>query len=171
MIVIENMLSWHHSGFHVYIGDRITPSDKNGLGNLARYIIRACFSQERMVYIPAEESADGIAKVVYTSKDGKTREVFNALDWLARLVTHIPITVTCICRHNPCGLGPALYGLAGTFLGPGHSGLPGPGPGMVLGLWPEKKEAVTVNNWKRAWMPTHHPLVRKKASVADMAWK
>ena len=21
--VIENMLSWHHSGFHVYIGDRI----------------------------------------------------------------------------------------------------------------------------------------------------
>ena len=43
-----------------------------------------------MVYIPAEESADGIAKVVYTSKDGKTREVFNALDWLARLVTHIP---------------------------------------------------------------------------------
>jgi hypothetical protein len=25
--VIENMLSWRHSGFHVYIGDRITPSD------------------------------------------------------------------------------------------------------------------------------------------------
>jgi len=60
------------------------------VGNLARYIIRACFSQDRMVYIPAEESVDGIAKVVYTSKDGKTRKVFNALDWLARLVTHIP---------------------------------------------------------------------------------
>jgi len=29
--VIENMLSRHHSGFHVYIGDSITPSDKNGL--------------------------------------------------------------------------------------------------------------------------------------------
>jgi len=25
--VIENMLSWHHSGFHVYIGDRIEPDD------------------------------------------------------------------------------------------------------------------------------------------------
>ena len=24
---LENLLSWHHSGFHVYIGDRITPSD------------------------------------------------------------------------------------------------------------------------------------------------
>jgi hypothetical protein len=88
--VIENMLSWRHSGFHVYIGDRITPSDKLGLGNLARYIIRACFSQERMVYVPVEDSADGIAKVVYTSKDGKSRKVFTALDWLARLTTHIP---------------------------------------------------------------------------------
>ncbi len=30
------------------------------------------------------------AKVVYTSKDRKFRKTFNALDWLARLVTHIP---------------------------------------------------------------------------------
>ncbi len=34
---------------NVYIGDRIEPDDKAGLGNLARYIIRACFSQERLV--------------------------------------------------------------------------------------------------------------------------
>ena len=88
--IIENMLSWHHSGFNVYIGDRIEPDDKAGLGNLARYIIRACFSQERMVYVPAKKSDDGVAKVIYTSKDIKTRKVFTALDWLARLVTHIP---------------------------------------------------------------------------------
>jgi hypothetical protein len=43
--IIENMLSWHHSGFHVYIGDRIYPDDKTGLGNLARYIVRACFER------------------------------------------------------------------------------------------------------------------------------
>ncbi len=88
--VIENMLSWHHSGFHVYIGDKIYSDDKTGLGNLARYIIRACFSQERMVYIPVEESDDIVAKVINTSKDRKSRKVFCALDWLARLVTHIP---------------------------------------------------------------------------------
>jgi hypothetical protein len=88
--IIENMLSWYHSGFNVYVGERIMPSDQTGLCNLARYIIRACFSQERLVYISAEESSDGTAKVVYASKDRKTREVFNALDWLARLVTHIP---------------------------------------------------------------------------------
>jgi len=43
--IIENMLSWYHSGFNVYIGDRIEPDDKAGLGNLARYIIRACFER------------------------------------------------------------------------------------------------------------------------------
>ena len=66
------------------------PDDQTGLGNLARYIIRACFSQERMVYIPEQDSHDGTAKVVYTSKDRKSRKIFNAMDWLARLVTHIP---------------------------------------------------------------------------------
>ncbi len=88
--IIENMLSWHHTGFHIYIGNKIDPDDKTGIGNLAKYIIRACFSQERLIYISAKESHDSIAKMVYTSKDGKSRKVFNALDWLAQLVTHIP---------------------------------------------------------------------------------
>ena len=95
--VIENMMSWHHSGFHVHIGERIWPEDQQGLENLARYIIRACFSQERMVYISVGESTDGAAKVIYTSKDGRTRKTFEALDWprrrdvpLAHLVTHVP---------------------------------------------------------------------------------
>ena len=43
-----------------------------------------------MVYVPAKKSDDGVAKVIYTSKDRKTRKIFNALEWLARLVTHIP---------------------------------------------------------------------------------
>jgi hypothetical protein len=88
--IIENMLSWHHSGFHVYVGSRIWPDDQTGLENLARYIVRACFSQQRMVYIPVEKSADGVAKVIYASKDGRVKKTFDALDWLALLVTHIP---------------------------------------------------------------------------------
>jgi len=43
-----------------------------------------------MVYIPVKNSADGAAKVIYTSKDGGTRKTFDALDWLAHLVTHVP---------------------------------------------------------------------------------
>jgi len=38
--VIENMSTWHHSGFHVYCGDVIRPDDEEGLEHLAHYIIR-----------------------------------------------------------------------------------------------------------------------------------
>jgi len=31
-------------------------------------IIRASFSQERMAYIPANDSSDGVSKVIYQSK-------------------------------------------------------------------------------------------------------
>jgi hypothetical protein len=64
--IIKNMVSWHHSGFHVYLGSRIWPDDETGLENLARYIVRACFSQERMLYIGAKRSSDAVAKVIYT---------------------------------------------------------------------------------------------------------
>jgi len=47
--------------------------------NLARYIIRASFSQERMTYLPDE------SKVVYRSKDGKSEKTFDALEWLAAM--------------------------------------------------------------------------------------
>ena len=64
--------------------------DDAGIENLARYIIRAAFSLERMKYIPASASSDSQAKVVYQSKDGRDRKVFPAMDWLAQLTTHIP---------------------------------------------------------------------------------
>ena len=43
-----------------------------------------------MIYIPAAESKDGIARVIYEAKDGKGSKTFTALNWLAQLVTHIP---------------------------------------------------------------------------------
>jgi hypothetical protein len=54
--VIENMLCWRHSGFNVYCGPTIWPNNDKGLEDLARYIIRACFSQERMSYLPAKDT-------------------------------------------------------------------------------------------------------------------
>ena len=41
--------------------------------NLARYIIRASFSQERITYTRDE------AKIVYQSRDGKQQKTFDAL--------------------------------------------------------------------------------------------
>jgi hypothetical protein len=88
--LIENMMSWRHSGFNIYCGNAIWPHNEEALENLAHYIIRASFSQERMIYIPAHESVHGKAKVVYESKDGNRQKTFDALDWLALLTTHIP---------------------------------------------------------------------------------
>jgi len=89
-VVIENMMNWRHSGFSVYCGKAIWTHNDEGLENMARYIIRASFSQQRMTYITAQDSSDGIAKVIYESKDGKRSKTFDALDWFAQLITHIP---------------------------------------------------------------------------------
>jgi hypothetical protein len=81
---IAMLSTWRHSGFQVFRGNRISPDDETAMENLARYIIRASFSQERLQYLDQEE------KVVYTAKDKKTSKVFAALEWLANLCSHIP---------------------------------------------------------------------------------
>ncbi|MGC1402283.1 MAG: transposase [Thermodesulfobacteriota bacterium] len=48
------MKSLRHSGFQVFCGRHIHPRKKEAMENLARYIIRASFSQERMIYLPEE---------------------------------------------------------------------------------------------------------------------
>jgi len=78
------MMGWRHSGFNVYCGPRIQPAEEEAIENLARYIIRASFSQERMTYIPEE------SKVPYRSKDGKKKNMFDALEWLAAMCSHVP---------------------------------------------------------------------------------
>ena len=40
--------TWRHSGFHVFCGNRISSDEETAMENLARYIIRASFSQKRM---------------------------------------------------------------------------------------------------------------------------
>jgi hypothetical protein len=57
--LIDMMMCWRHLEFNVYSGPRIQPSADEVMENLARYIIPASFSQERMTYIPEE------SKVLY----------------------------------------------------------------------------------------------------------
>jgi hypothetical protein len=82
--VVKLILSWRHTGFNVHCGPRIQPRDEVAMENLARYVIRASISQERMTYIPGE------SKVLYRSKDGKKENVFDALEWLAAMCSHVP---------------------------------------------------------------------------------
>ena len=82
--LVDMLMKWRHSGFNVFCGSRIQPGHEEAMENLARYIIRASFSQERMTYIPEE------SKVIYQSKDGKDEKVFDALEWLAAMCSHVP---------------------------------------------------------------------------------
>lgn len=81
---IKLISSWHHSGFNVYCTDRIYPECAQSMENLARYIIRASFSQERLNYI-SEAS-----KVIYKSKNGNDTKEFDAVDFIASICSHIP---------------------------------------------------------------------------------
>jgi hypothetical protein len=89
-VIIDNMMNWQHSGFNIYCGLPVSPMDEEGVERLSQYIIRAPISQERITYIPENVSEDSVARVVYEGKTSGTNEIFTALDWLARLVTHIP---------------------------------------------------------------------------------
>jgi hypothetical protein len=52
--LVAMAMNWRHSGFNVFCGPRIRPNEEKAMENLARYIVRASFSQERMTYIPEE---------------------------------------------------------------------------------------------------------------------
>ena len=101
--MIAMLSSWRHSGFNVFCVNRISPTDDTAMENLARYIIRASFSQERMQYLDQEGT------VVYTSKEGATTRNFPALEWLAAMCSHIPnrgeqmVRYYGLCKalHNP----------------------------------------------------------------------
>jgi hypothetical protein len=82
--LVNMLMKWRHSGFNVFRGPRIQPGEEKAMEYLARYIIRASFSQERMTYIPDE------SKVVYRSKDDNKEKVFDALEWLAAMCSHVP---------------------------------------------------------------------------------
>jgi len=48
--IIALLSKWGHTGFNVFAGPRILPRQTRLMENLARYIIRTSFSQERMTY-------------------------------------------------------------------------------------------------------------------------
>jgi hypothetical protein len=83
------LLSWRHTGFSVHTGVRVEPEDTQALERLARYILRPPISLERMRW-------DGRGEVSYRRKsghDGAGRcvdEVLGPLDFLARVIMHIP---------------------------------------------------------------------------------
>jgi len=91
--LIRMLDGWRRSGFNVFAGERIQPREKKSLEDLAAYLIRATFSQERMEYSPEQ------AAVVYRSKDGKDKKTYDALEWLAAMACHVPESKKQTIRH------------------------------------------------------------------------
>jgi len=82
---IEMMAGWRHSGFHVHCGPPIDADDKQAMETLAEYILRASFSQARMEYMSEK------GQVVYSSKDGKVKKTYEAIEWLGAMISHLPL--------------------------------------------------------------------------------
>ncbi len=59
-------------------------------------IIRASFSQERMTY------HHEIGQVEYQSKDEKETRVFDSLEWLAAMCSHVPNKGEQMARYGAC---------------------------------------------------------------------
>jgi hypothetical protein len=82
------MLEWMHSHFSVHDAVWLDEDDQAGHERLARYCARCPVSLERLEY----ERESGTVTYTSDKADGPTagRHTFDALEFIARLVAHIP---------------------------------------------------------------------------------
>lgn len=84
---IELLMSWRHSGFSAHNAVTVPPGDTGGIERLARYLLRAPASLERL-----ELDLEG-RSVRYRTKSRGTRvgaKTFEITEFLARLLQHVP---------------------------------------------------------------------------------
>jgi hypothetical protein len=84
------LLSWRHSGFSVHTSVTVPPDDRDGLERLARYLLRAPVSLERL---HVDEDAQAIAYAGRRRGGHEAQPASAPLDphdFLARVLMHIP---------------------------------------------------------------------------------
>lgn len=91
--LVENLLSWAHSGFHAHIGHEIDGANRPALEAVAEYIARGPLSLERLEV----DRSGKTPKVTYRSakihpRHGTDFRLFDPLEFLAALIPHIPGT-------------------------------------------------------------------------------
>jgi hypothetical protein len=87
---VDNILGWPHSGFNVFIGDPILPSDADRLLFVARYLKKCPVSNER-IRILEQNGSTTIRYLSFKNGDKSSRD-FEPLEFLAELSQHIPDT-------------------------------------------------------------------------------
>ena len=79
----ERLLSWRHTGFNVH--SRVRAKTKPEAERVGKYMIRPVLSLERLIFLEPQ------GKVGYRyGEDGAERETMDYLEFIARVVSHIP---------------------------------------------------------------------------------
>ena len=86
--VVDNMLTWEHSGFHVFAGERILPDDSDSRRFLARYLKKSPISLKRMKLV--DNGLQTEIQIIRKQDDGNETRSFSPLEFLAELSSHIP---------------------------------------------------------------------------------
>jgi len=79
----ERLLSWRHTGFSVH--SRVRAKTKPEAERVSKYMIRPVLALERLLFLEPE------GKIGYRyGQDGAERETMDYLEFVARVVSHIP---------------------------------------------------------------------------------
>ena len=87
---VETMLSWPHSGFAVHNDVKILPGDREGVIDLAKYLSRPPVALSRMRYGGERDPLVRIRLKRPHWRTGSRDLVFQPLEFLARLLQHLP---------------------------------------------------------------------------------
>jgi hypothetical protein len=100
--LVQQMLSWKHSGFDVNFAVRLGPDDLAARARLAQYMLRCPFSLERMIrvteqgkvlYLAEKRAPQRFPKPARADLVGgvaRNFQIFDPLDFIAELTQHIP---------------------------------------------------------------------------------
>ncbi len=100
--LVQQMLSWKHSGIDVNFAVRLDADDVSGRERLAHYMLRCPFSLERMIrvteqgqvlYLAEKRAPQRFPKPARADLFGgvaRNFQVFDPLDFIAELTQHIP---------------------------------------------------------------------------------
>ena len=95
--LIDKLRAWKHTGFSVHNGVRVRGSDGEGRKRLARYMLRAPLSLDKLEYVAASGT------VIYRSKMHATLkrnfQVMPGAKWLELLIAHIPDKYEHLVRY------------------------------------------------------------------------
>jgi hypothetical protein len=93
---LDNMKTWPHSGFNVFLGELITPTDTKQLSFCARYLKKCPLSNERITII--ENNGETIIEYAAYKNGAKKTRQFSPLHFLAACPELAEGSYSSICQ-------------------------------------------------------------------------